>query len=98
MQNEGATILGLGERKGQYRGRQRPVRSARAAHKRKPGVGAAKPGSKNRQKGIEPAKRRRSREYQTSIMMIRLSAASRTLNIFNDGFLGFRFASPQALR
>ena len=36
--------------------------------------------------------------YKKPIMMIRLSAAPRTLISLNCRFLGFRFAAPQALR
>jgi hypothetical protein len=40
---------------------------------------------------IKPAER------ATAIERQRLSPALRALHIFNDGFLGFRFAPPQAL-
>jgi len=39
---------------------------------------------------MQPAKR------ATAVFDLRLSPAPRALNIFNDGFLGFRCAPPQA--
>jgi len=52
------------------------------------------PRTRNKKKNIEPAKRPKAVEIQTSIM-IRQSAASRASVILNRRFLGFRCASPQ---